>query len=133
MNAHAGSDWVADWLERTKPDAQMSPLGISVADMLGEVFLGIYHIERSVFRTDWTNPNFIEITISGSMSTFDFDVLTRLVFLAHHCSIRVEVQPASPRYLRLIFHFRKRFGRGWERHPSLDDAVAAFKESICQR
>lgn len=130
MSTYAGANWVADWLEVDKPNEKMSPFGIVVADILGELFLGIYHISKSVFRADWTNENRIQMTIRGSMSTFDFDVLTRLVFLAHHCAIRIEIEPASPEYIRLIFHRRQRAGHIYERHPSLDDAVAAFKAGV---
>lgn len=126
---YAGADWIERQLKHTQPGAQMSDLGKNVADLLGELFLGIYHQDRQALKVDWTNPSYIEIVIYGEMSTFDYDHLTRLVFLAHDYAIRVEIQAAAPRYLRLIFSQRTREGDIYRRHPTIEDALTSWRKN----
>jgi hypothetical protein len=113
---------------RPEKERQMSPIGERVADLLGYLFCGIYHIRTTVERTDWTNPQHIAATLPPrvTLATFDGGDLTKLVFLAHHMCLRVEIEPAGPRCLRLLFHQRQRGGNLYERHPTLAEAVAAF-------
>lgn len=121
---HAGAEWVA-----ARIGAPLSPLGVKVADLLGYLFAGVYHIDRAVLRADWSNPSWIVVILRyETLSTFDNSLLTRLVFLAHHLALRVEVTAAAPNLLRLTFHQRRREGRIFERHPSLQEAVAAFEK-----
>lgn len=109
-------------------DKPPSPVGIQVAELLG-TWHGLHHFDqREMERVEWWNPRFIEIRWAGSLSTFDFNELTRLVFLAHDRCIRVEIQPQSNRYLKLLFHPRKsRDGRMTERHPNLEQAVELWR------
>lgn len=122
----------ADWLQKSLGIKNISPLGKSVADLLGELFAGIYHIDTSRLRAvDWSNNDYILISLYVSgFSTFDYDNLTRLVFLAHHLAIRVEVRPCNFQYLRLLFHQRNRSGNYFLHHPTLDQAVANFKKHV---
>jgi hypothetical protein len=119
--SYAGSGWV-----KSTTNQEMSPLGIKVADLLGELFLGIYHIEKEVLKVNWTNKGYIEINISQDLSTFDYDKLTRLVFLAHWFCLRVEINPCNFKYIKLMFHSRKRDGFIYERHPTLEEATESF-------
>lgn len=130
MGSYAGSEWIQASLF-FKRDLKMSQIGRDVADLLGELVYGIYHLDpRALRRVDWTNPHHIEMVLPlHSLATADFDELTRLVFLAHHRAIRVEIQAATHRYFRLIFHQRER-GIGTYRHLSLDQAVAQFKATV---
>ncbi len=53
-NVYAGSDWIKKSLKITK----MSPIGEAVADLLGEVYQGIYHLEtRSLRKVDWEHED----------------------------------------------------------------------------
>jgi hypothetical protein len=71
----------------------------------------------------------IEARHYGGLSTFDFDALTRAVFLAHDHCIRVEVAPSGPGLVKLRLHRRhKREGYINERHPTLEEAVATWRE-----
>jgi hypothetical protein len=121
---YAGADWL-----RQAVKTEISPLGAAVADLLGDVFSGIYHIREEVAETDWRNPHCIEVRLKGrrNLATFDYDSLTTLVFLAHDRCIRVEISPRSHRSISLMFHQRQREGAGWQRHPTLEQAVATHR------
>lgn len=62
---------------------------------------------------------------SGSLDTFDFDELTRLVYWAHEYGVRVELGNGGPRSLKIMLHARyKREGQMFERHPTMAQAIA---------
>lgn len=125
-NRHSGAEWIKATYCK---DVEMSPLGVQVADLLGYLYAGIYHLNRtSLSKVDWTNPTHIQVTVYGGLATYDGQELTRLVFLAHAMCLRVEVDAAARNYLRLIFHPRQRDGGNWQRHPTLDQALATFRE-----
>ena len=65
---------------------------------------------------------------SGDISTFDFDLATRIVFLAHDMCMRAEISRAGL-YLRIAIHARKRDGGMSERHPTLEQAVERWRET----
>jgi hypothetical protein len=120
---YAGSDW----LRQAGRITNISPLGEAVADLLGDLFYGIYHLDGAA-GMDWSNNDYIEIRMmSGAWATFDPCDLTRLVFLAHDRCLRVDINPRSHRSLTLLFHQRKREGGVWARHPTLEEAVAEHR------
>lgn len=125
---YAGADWIKSALQIT----DMSPLGEEVANILGELYLGIYHLQSSPLKkVDWSQRDNIDVVLGWqSFSTYDNDKLTKLCFLAHHRAVRVEIYPHSFKYLRLVFSRRSRLGAMHERHPSLEQAVAAFLQHI---
>jgi hypothetical protein len=120
----------AHWLKAA--EVEMSEFGEKVADLLGQLELGIYHIQKEVMhdRVDWSSDYYIEIVLSGSLSTFDNARLTTLVLLCHHAAIRCEIHGAAPNYLRLVFYPRERDDTGSMpihiRHPSIDKAIKTF-------
>lgn len=122
---YAGSEWIQS-LRNAKP---MSPLGVAVADLLGDVFLGIYHIETAELRqVDWSNATWIEVPINSALCTVDFDHLTRLMVLAHDRMIRVDIQGLERGWLLLLFHQREsRSGQMWARYPTLEDHAALLR------
>jgi hypothetical protein len=117
---YAGSDWIESSFK-----VELSPLGAKVANFLGDVFLGIYHLNTTSLRkVKWNNPDYIEVTIDQYLSTFDGNNLTKIVVLAHHQLLRVSIQGLGPRYLRLAFHQRtSRDGHLYKRCPHLSDHV----------
>lgn len=68
----------------------------------------------------------VNIRTSG-LATYDFDPLTRLVIGAHEHCIRVCVEPSAPQYLKIGMWPRKRDGSMFERHPSIEDAIAEWR------
>lgn len=132
MGNYSGHEWIQENIRAKGQTLQMSPLGQDVADLLGELFYGIYHISpKALEKVDWGNPHWIEITIGyKDFSTTDFDDLTRLVFLAHHLAIRVSLEAKARQHLRLLFHRRERTGDYSRRHPFLEEAVKRFKDTV---
>jgi hypothetical protein len=126
-NHYAGAEWVQAnrYVLRGRT---MSPLGVRVADLLGYLFYGIYHLDGGALsKVEWDNERYMSINLRcGDMATFDNDDLTRLVFLAHQFCLRCSVEAATIGMLRLRFHPRKREGGTGTRHPTLAQAVASF-------
>ena len=121
----AGADWIRDC--RCK---DISEFGVKVADILGAVFRGIYHIADSPAfkKIDWTETNFIDVVIYGELSTFDFNKLTELVIACHDECVRMSVRAQSAKYLALLFHPRKgREGSMFERHPTMEQAIENWR------
>jgi hypothetical protein len=113
----------SEWVKSSKMD--MSPFGERVADMLGEVFDGIYHISDAVWKMDFTKERFITMTIyeSGNFATYDSNYLTKLVLLAHERNIRVCVRAATHSYLKFEFMQVDRSGFFADRHPTLAESM----------
>lgn len=133
MSKYAGAEWLESQIKHWKPTAEISDLGRNVADFLGELFFGIYHLDyKALKRVDWSSNHHIEIVLrdGGQLATTDFDTLSRLVFLAHHMAIRVELNAASPKHIRYFFSQRQRGGAVYERHPDLDEAVEKFHRDV---
>jgi hypothetical protein len=123
----------ADWLESC--GKTLSPFGAEVADILGQVFQGIYHIDSEVLhkRCQWDNERYIEVVMPDStncgLSTYDFNNLTTLVVLCHDRCVRLSIYAAAPNRLRLMFHKREgRTGSINEKHPTLEEAVRGIRE-----
>ena len=119
----------SDWLMAVKGKRAVSDLGRDVADLLGELFSGIYHIQDEVLKADFADPYCVDVLLHRSLSTYDFNHLTCLVFLAHHMALRVTIGAARNGILRLQFHRRERDGGTSKRHPTLDEAVCSFKNN----
>lgn len=67
-------------------------------------------------------------TRSTHFATFDFDGLTRAVFMAHDRCMRLEIATSGPGMICLKLHKRHtREGRLMERHPTLEEAVDSWR------
>lgn len=130
---YAGSDWVVSMFPYWyKNPVKMSPLGEKVADILGELYYGIYHLEDNPLKkVEWENNHHITISINKHLSSYDNSELTRLVFLCHHMHIRVEIMPCNFSHITLMFHNRvDDIEDMYKYHPNIDDAVEKFKQSV---
>jgi hypothetical protein len=127
-----GSEWIKAQLQYWRPGTEMSELGVRVADLLGEWQGGIYHLDpKALKKVDWTSPSYIQFTLGWkNLSTVDFDELTRLVFLAHHCCIRVDIDASTHKQMRMLFHPRSRHGGRSQRHPDIMEALNDFLLSV---
>lgn len=104
----------------------VSPFGKKVHQILSHTFDGIYHISKAVLhdRVKWDSNHHIEVVIYGSLSTYDFDLLTRLVIVCHQSCVRLQIGAAAPNYLRLIFHPRlPGSGSMMKGHPTIEQAI----------
>lgn len=127
---YAGSEWAAEQFEQT-----LSPLGISVADLLGDVFEGIYHLNaKALRRAEWTNAIHIEIEMHGELATWDADNLTALVILCHDRCLRLAIRGGEKRgSIRLCFSPRTRDGNTYQRMPVLTDHVTIIRSRYPRR
>jgi hypothetical protein len=121
---YAGSDWLVKDLLHAQPHKKPSEFGLRVADLLGDLYQGLYHLsEKTLKLVEWEHLNYVTLCVPDELATFDGDRLTNLVILAHDYHIRVAVSGASNKYLRLTFHNRQRKGGFTERHPEIEEAV----------
>lgn len=121
---HSGADWLASALH-----VELTPLARKVADILGIVWRGIYHIDqKDLGAGNWTDPYFVTVRIYGDLSTYDFSRLTELVVLCHDGAIRLDISPRGMRHLELMFHQREREGSPSQRHPTLEQAAEAIRK-----
>jgi hypothetical protein len=66
----------------------------------------------------------VSFTCYGDLSTYDFNVLTKLVLAAHAVRCRVELAQSQPRRLKVFVTCRENKPDSWsEHHPSLDDLI----------
>lgn len=113
-----------------------SETGLRVAELL-ERWQGLHHMESSAMKkVNWSNTLYQTVVLSsigtpgGALATFDFDDLTRLVFLAHDLCIRVSIEPCNPKHLRLMFHPRRERDGGMSiRHPTIETALERWREN----
>jgi len=129
---YAGAEWIEENIRANRQPIVMSSIGRKAADLLGELFEGIYHLDQKMLmKTDWSNNLWIKISISHrTLSTVDFNMLTMLVFLAHHLALRVTVEAGARNHLWITFHERQRGGTFFENHPTIDQAVEHFKSIV---
>jgi hypothetical protein len=121
---YSGARWI-----KAAFGVDMSPLGIKVANILGRIFFGIYHLDSNALkRVDWANNNWIEFVYRGDLATIDFDNLTALVVYSHDEMIRVCIDGQKKGYLKLQFHQRsKRSGSILERLPEIEDHIKILR------
>uniref|UniRef100_A0A6M3JME5 Uncharacterized protein n=1 Tax=viral metagenome TaxID=1070528 RepID=A0A6M3JME5_9ZZZZ len=117
MSKYAGSEWIKVSLKK-----KVSPLGENVADLLGDVFFGIYHLSTpALCRVEWDDIEVILLTVSYKpMATVDGDELTRLVVGCHDRMLRMDMKAVAPNRLRLMFHQRQRDGDFYHRCPTME-------------
>jgi hypothetical protein len=96
-------------------------------EFFSEFYRGQHHIPGKVkeFGYGWmVNHD------RGDLATYDYNQLTRLVLMAHHYCYRVEIQPSSPRHLKIAIWKRKREGGMAARHPTIETAIEDFNKTI---
>ena len=134
MVSYTGFDHGA-WAEKHL-GKKLTEFQLRVFDILGIAYRGISYCNapiswKTVFIVDDCNFKTVQVSVRGDeLCTFDDDTLTNLVFLCHEARIRLSVSPCGPKYFRLAFFPRKEAGGISSRHPSLDEAVAAFHASL---
>lgn len=121
MQAFFASGWL------TANGCTVGEFGAKVAGLMNWWLDGIYHRGEEMRRAHWTNETRVSVVVGTCLSTYDASNLTRLVIAAHDLAIRLEIEGASPGRLRLIFTPRQREGDQFERHPTIEQAIAAVR------
>lgn len=96
-------------------------------EFFAELFCGEHHIPSEIkeFGVGWSVT-----TESHRFATFDFDALTRLVFLAHDRCVRAQIDQGGPRRIKItIWQRYQRDGSMMMRHPTLQDATETWRRS----
>jgi hypothetical protein len=122
----------ADYIEQTLK-IQMSPLGRTVADLLGQWAAGLYHLTTcSLKKVKWSDTDMIRITVPPTLlATVDPCGLTVLVVLCHDRCVRMEIRGKSSwGFVELRFWQRKREGGFSERHPTIEAAIKDIREAL---
>ena len=104
VTKHAGAAWLlATLTDLDKP--LMSDLGVKVANVLGQVFKGVYHAEKEVTSkyVGWDNPYEITVTVWNEFASFDSSRLTLLLLCCEQAGILVEFYGSFGSSTRLIF------------------------------
>lgn len=113
---------------------KLSAFQAKVMDICGMVGGGIYNAPINWNKVSWgTGNNHIGMFVpwrDGRMATFDFYPLTMLVLLCHEARIRCEICAKAAGHFELSFFQRSHEGGMSSRHPSIDEAVAAFREYL---
>ena len=98
-------------------------------EFFSEFYSGEHHIPGKVkeFGYGWqVNHD------RGDLATYDYNQLTRLVFMAHEKCIRVSIMASSPRHIKIAIWKRQREGGMSERHPTLEQAINSWKAPLVQ-
>jgi len=100
---HSGADWMRDRLAYESKD--LSPLGVKVANVLGQAYLGIYHIDSAVRRktTNWGSDSAISVVVGGEVATFDASRLAMLVLCCQEAGLSMSVHGSWSGYTKLVF------------------------------
>jgi len=118
----------AEWLEQSKKIIP-SEFGKKVANILGYVWQGLYHIQTtSLKKVKWGDERYMEIIISQGLATWDRNDLTELIVLCHDECIRLEIRPCSPQHLKLCFHKRVPISEAGDMlicrgHPTIEEQI----------
>lgn len=100
-------------------------------DFLCDMSGGSHHVYEKIHQLgDWG----IKINTQREFSTYDFNLLTQIVIMAHKRAIRVNFSGSGPNMVKLVITTRRhdkqsKLGYG-ERHPSLDDLIIQCKETL---
>lgn len=100
---YSGADWLASILRRR--NREVSPLGRKVADILGQVHQGIYHVDDDVLnhKVQWHDATRIDITFYGCFSTYDDPKLTLLLICCVASGVMFTIRGRTKSYYRLSF------------------------------
>lgn len=101
-----------------------SLIGYKTLAILTRLYNGMHHVPNTqIAKMDWTNKRFLSFKVRDSMATYDYDMLTHLVLLAHEYCVRVEINSCNFHYFEIMFFNRiNRRGKYYERHPTIKKA-----------
>jgi hypothetical protein len=94
-------------------------------EFFAEIYYGEHHFPTKIkpYGTGWSICDF------DSLSTYDFNKLTRLVFLAHDKCYRLLIRQGGPGTIKIIIWKRyEREGSVEKKHPTLEMAFDSWRE-----
>lgn len=95
------------------------------AQLVADVFGGFHHLNEFKPVADG-----VQVTLHAhDLATFDYDLLTGLVILAHSRCIRVAVVTAGMR-LAVRAYVRQRDGAMHQRHPTMEQAIERWSSRM---
>jgi hypothetical protein len=108
--------------------AIVKPFRDRVLGLIECAFGGMHHVKSAKWYNDDTDyPSFSCLVFHGTLSTYDSDRLTSLVFAAHDYCVRVEVANGGPSYTKIEVFPRKRGNGIASRHPTLEEAIVSHR------
>lgn len=96
----------ARWLQDRKSNRTLMPLAVRIANVLGQVFDGIYHLTDENTRSMdslYKTASEYTVNIGGSIATHDGDKLTRLLLCCQASGLDLLIAGNSKGYMKLTF------------------------------
>jgi hypothetical protein len=116
-----------EWLQQRRPE-WMTDDQLECWMFFAALFHGDHHIPGAI--KEFGRGICLNAKSWGChFATFDYENLTRAVFLAHDRCIRFEIEPSGPGLLKLIAHKRHtREGDSMKRHPTIETALLTWRQ-----
>lgn len=92
-----------------------------------EIYGGEHHIPSEIKQKQHSDGYYI--LTRGDLSSFDFNRLTRILFLCHDKCYRVEMKALGMKVAIFLHKRYKRKGSVMECHPTIEDALAKWRET----
>jgi hypothetical protein len=93
----------AGWLNCSREAKDISPIGVKVANVLGQVYQGLYNAPVNHEKVSWSYQ-IPAVTVYGSLSTYDDPRLTVLVLACLQAELEVGIYGSFKGYSKLIFN-----------------------------
>ena len=94
---------------------------------LCDLYCGEHHVHGKLH--EWGTGIRLNTHQVHHFATFDFDMLTRAVVMAHDRMIRFVIEPSGPGMLGLVMHKRHvREGQMSVRHPTIETAIKTIRK-----
>lgn len=103
---HSGAGWVKN-LYRRDGSFSMSAFGIKVANIMGQVGLGIYHYHDNIVgrnAPDWSDEDEIAVVLTRELASFDGCELSLLAMCCEASGATFRLHGRTQGYLAITFH-----------------------------
>lgn len=121
---YAGAEWLQKQIGYLRNPYQLSGFAKEVADIVGQVEVGLYHWENVVSNKGWKGIDRIDLNYPCNLNTgFLGSSLTLLVLLCHAKKIQLTIAPCSPTSLKLSFV------KAYEQ-ADMDKAISHLRDTV---
>lgn len=94
-----------------------------------EFYGGEHHLPRSGIKAFGYG---FAVTHIGDLATFDFDMLTKLVVMAHDFCYRSSISTSGINRIKIAIWKRNRDGGFTERHPTIEENISLVRKKFNQ-